>query len=314
MFLYEKLASDLYDYNPQIYKPEDFDSFWAQTKELAKEKLEFSIEAASYPLKARIFKVTLKGYDDTSLSGWYLLPENDQKTYPLCLFFHGYRGYASSPSSFASYLLNGIGVLAFDLRGQVGTSGDSGYEGGHVPGWVTQGLDNPYECYYRRLILDALRMVDLARSLPDVDPKRIMLQGGSQGGGLTLATAALSEHIALAVAAVPNMCLMEQGVLYSTSSLKEVIEYLRLYPDKAPAFFKTLSYFDNVNLAPAIKCPVLVSVGMQDTVCLPKGIFAAYNRILAPKEILVFPFSGHDGGGENYSRAAMEFALKHLKP
>lgn len=314
MFLYEKLATDLYDLEVEINKPADFDEFWNKTKEIAKEKLEFSLEEVAYPLKARVFKITLLGYGDTKIYGWYLLPLNETKKYPLGLFFHGYRGYASSPSSFANYLLNDFAVLAFDLRGQVGASGDGGYGGGHVPGWITQGLDNPYDSYYQRLIVDALRMVDLAVSLPEVDAKRIMVKGGSQGGGLSLATAALSDDVSLCIAGVPNMCYTEYGVLHSSSSLREIMEYLKLYPEKAPAFFNTLSYFDNVNLAPLIKCPVLVSVGMQDPVCLPKTVFAAYNRIKAPKEICVYPFSSHDGGGELFQKTAMEFAIKHLNP
>ncbi len=314
MFLYEKLVADLYNYQAEIQKPADFDEFWKQTKTLARENLEFSLEKTSFPLNARIYKVTLVGFADTKLYGYYLLPLDESKKYPLALFFHGYRGYASSPFAFSSYLLNGIAVLAFDLRGQVGESGDSGYDNGRVPGWMTQDLDNPFNCYYRRIIVDALRMVDLALSLPDIDATKIMVQGGSQGGGLALATTALSENVSLCIASVPNMCYMEYGVLHSNSSLKEVMEYLKLYPDKAPAFFNTLSYFDILNLAENIKCPVLVSVGLQDPVCLPKTVFAAYNRINSAKKILVYPFSGHDGGGDLFSQKAMEFALSHLKP
>ena len=311
MFLYEKLVSDVSDFTVDVEKPADFDVFWEETIRLAKDKLEFALEQVPFPLKARVFKANLVGYGDTEIKGWYLLPENEDSTYPLVLTFHGYRGYASSPFYFAQYLLNGMAVLAFDLRGQVGQSGDEGYASGHVPGWMNQGLDSPYDCYYRRLLVDCMRMVDMAKSLPDVDASRIAVKGASQGGGLALAVAALCD-VALCVAGVPNMCYMEYGVLNSSSSLKEVAEYMKFNPEKAPAYFTTLRYFDNVNLADRIKCPVLVSVGMQDPVCLPKTVYAAYNKIMAPKQILAYPFSGHDGGGALFEQAAMEFILEHF--
>lgn len=311
MYLYEKLVQEVSDFTVEIEKPANFDKFWDDTVSLAKEKLEFSLDKVNYPLKARVFKATIVGFGDTEIKGWYLLPEDSSKTYPVALVFHGYRGYASSPSVFASYLLNGIAVLAFDLRGQVGQSGDRGYESGHVPGWMNQGLDNPYECYYRRVLVDCLRMVDLAKSLPDLDSSRILVTGSSQGGGLALAVAALSD-VALCIAGVPNMCYIEYGVLNSSSSLREVSEYLKLYPDKAPSYFDTLRYFDILNLADRIECPVLISIGMQDPVCLPKTVFAAYNRINTPKKILAYPFSGHDGGGSLFGKAAMEFTLAHF--
>lgn len=313
MFLYEKLQEpNILEHQVEIFKPNDFDEFWANTLLLVKEKLDFSLERVEYPLDARVYDVTLLGYADTPLRGQYLLPKDDSKKYPLAIVFHGYRGYASSPFALSSYLLNGIAVLAFDIRGQVGKSGDSGYDGGHVPGWMNQGLHDPYECYYRRIIVDALRMVDLGRSLPEIDSGKIFVSGGSQGGGLALATTALSQEVSFCIAAVPNMCHMELGVLQSNSSLKEVMEYLKFYPEKADSYFKTLSYFDILNLAPKIKVPVLVSVGMQDPVCLPKTIFAAYNRITSPKAIKVYPFSGHDGGGELFAKASMEFILKNI--
>ena len=44
-----------------------------------------------------------------------------------------------------------------------------------------------------------------------------------------------------------------------------------------------------VNFAPRIKCPALVSLGLIDTVCRPTGIYAAFNQIPGPKELVVLP-------------------------
>ena len=55
----------------------------------------------------------------------------------------------------------------------------------------------------------------------------------------------------------------------------------------------TLSYFDTMNLAPRIKCPVLFSLGLQDAVCPPASIFGVYNHIQAPKQYRAYHYAGH---------------------
>jgi cephalosporin-C deacetylase-like acetyl esterase len=64
-------------------------------------------------------------------------------------------------------------------------------------------------------------------------------------------------------------------------------------------------YYDVVNFAPRIKCPVLVGFGLIDEVCPPEGVMAAANQITAPKEVVVLPLSEHqeiDGSQQAYSR------------
>ncbi|GAA4073786.1 hypothetical protein GCM10023065_30520 [Microbacterium laevaniformans] len=51
------------------------------------------------------------------------------------------------------------------------------------------------------MFTDAVRLIDAARTLPRVDAARIAVTGGSQGGGITLAAAALSEGL---VAVMPT--------------------------------------------------------------------------------------------------------------
>jgi cephalosporin-C deacetylase-like acetyl esterase len=48
-----------------------------------------------------------------------------------------------------------------------------------------------------------------------------------------------------------------------------------------------------VNFASRVKCPVLIGVGLIDTTCPSPGVFAAYNQLQGPKEIVVLPFGEH---------------------
>jgi len=58
--------------------------------------------------------------------------------------------------------------------------------------------------------------------------------------------------------------------------------------------WRTLSYFDNLNLADRIRCAVLMDVGLQDDICPPSSVFGAYNKITARKEIKVYPYHNHE--------------------
>jgi cephalosporin-C deacetylase-like acetyl esterase len=56
---------------------------------------------------------------------------------------------------------------------------------------------------------------------------------------------------------------------------------------------RTAGYYDVVNFAPRVKCPVLIGAGLIDTTCPSPGVFAAYNLLQGPKEIVVLPFGEH---------------------
>ena len=48
---------------------------------------------------------------------------------------------------------------------------------------MTRGILEPETYYYRRLITDAVRAVEAVRAHPAVDASRVVVTGGSQGGG-----------------------------------------------------------------------------------------------------------------------------------
>ena len=114
--------------------------------------------------------------------------------------------------------------------------------------------------------------------------------GGSQGGGLTLAATALSGRFALAMPDVPYLCHYRRALeIAQQGPYLELANYFKLYPEREEPSFRTLSYFDNMNLADRITCPVLMTVGLVDLVCPPSSIYATYNRIEAQKQMAINP-------------------------
>jgi len=165
---------------------------------------------------------------------------------------------------------------------------------------MTKGILDKREYYYRGVYVDCVRAIDFLCTRAEVDPKRIGVTGGSQGGGLTLAVAGLDRRPALAMADVPFLCHFARPLEISDAyPYREIADFLRRYPGTDDQVFRTLSYFDVMNLAADIACPTLVTAGLEDMVCPPSTVFAAYNHIPAPKSIDVFRYYAHEVPGSH---------------
>ena len=111
----------------------------------------------------------------------------------------------------------------------------------------------------------------------------------------------------LGILNVPSNSNLGERVLCRHGSFASVSDYLRRHPDQVDRAFETLSYFDTMNLADRIRCPILASVGLCDPVCPAKCYFASYNRITSPKEIALYPFNEHDGAGAFHMERELRF-------
>lgn len=304
----ERRLDELSRYRPDATAPSDLDAFWERTLgEASTRPLKASREkAAGWSPYAAVHKVIYEGFDATPIHGWYLLPTfAGEEKLPCAVIFHGYQGSKGYPEQYANWLLLGYAVLAIDVRGQGGETGNLLAQSfGMTKGWMSQGLLDPDTHYYLAITVDALKAVEWAANQPEIDPERIVTVGASQGGGLALMTAALSDIPCRTVADIPNMCHMDFGILNSTGSLTEAAEFVQKFPEHLERVLKTLSYFDLLNLCDRIRRPVFVSVGLKDSVCMPETIFAVYNRIAAPKRLQAYPFNGHFTSGDHFALVA----------
>jgi cephalosporin-C deacetylase len=137
-------------------------------------------------------------------------------------------------------------------------------------------------------------------SMPEVDPKRVGATGGSQGGGLTLACAALEPRIKRAASVFPFLCDYQRvwEMDLSVAAYEELRTYFRMFDprhEREQEIFTKLGYIDCQHLAPRIKAETLMVVGLMDTICPPSTQFAAYNKIKAKKDLVIYPDYGHEG-------------------
>jgi len=173
---------------------------------------------------------------------------------------------------------------------------------------MTRGIMDPRSHYYTRLFVDAARAVDAARGWPAGAGRPIVTAGASQGGGLAIAAAHLAGGIAATLPDVPFLAHPERALeVTDTTPYRELAEYCKVRPDRVTQVFATLAYLDVVNHARRARAAALFSVGLADTITPPSTVFAAFNHYAGPKDIAVYPYSGHEGGGTQHFLAQLAY-------
>ncbi len=287
----------LKQYKPSLYREADFEEYWRTTvADAVKQPL--NAELIPYDLPARgiqCFAVRFDGFKGGRIAGWFLRPESNGKFPGVCIY-HGYSGRGPRPLNLLDYAQQGVCVLSMDCRGQNGQSQDAAvYPEGYVAGWMTQGIREPQKYYYRHVYADAVRALELLARREEVDAKRLAITGVSQGGGITLAVAALSERPLIALPDIPYLCDFRRAVaIAGAGPYPEIPNFIKAFPDQYDKAFRTLSYCDNLNLAPLIKCRTVISNCLWDDICPPSTIFAVYNHMSCEKQIEVYPFHKHE--------------------
>ena len=290
---------DLEAFVTSVTCPDDFDEFWSQTlTSLAGEPLEPSVTPD--PLRSNddvnVYHATYRSLGGVEIFGWYSVPAIGEGPFPAILVLPGYK---SEPALRRDWGRKGVAVLSVAVRGKLPSS--SSFNPGY-PGLLTSGIESRDTYSYRGVISDCSRGVDFLLSRPEIDPERIYASGSSQGGGLTLATAGLRPEIKGGVSGYPFICCFPESMkMLRSYPYDELSCYLRAYPEREAQVLETLSYFDGVNFAPRIKCPMVVGIALEDEVCPPETSYAAYDRLGGERELWLFPDSGH-GNAHDYPR------------
>ncbi|WP_337101026.1 acetylxylan esterase [Paenibacillus sp. YIM B09110] len=310
-----EVSRQLYDYSPALTKKEDFDQFWSDTLRQAKSvPLQAAKQQIDYPSPlVSVYDISYCGMDETRINGWFIVPSFLGKdNYPCIIHYHGFTGSRGTPSNFMHWITMGFAVLSIDVRDQGGSTGDSAvYTSGHMTNVICKGVHNKDEYYFRHAYMDCLKAIDFACQQPEVDPARIVIEGGSQGGALGMAVCALDDRPVLALVDVPSNSNIVSRVEGNHGAFASVTDYLKRHPEQTDLVFDNLSYFDTMNMADRIKCRVFASAALKDEICPALMYFATYNRITSEKEIVLYPFNGHEGGGSGHLEKKLAFVREH---
>lgn len=293
-------------YRPELTAPDDLDAFWDETLAEARAAARPSVLTdVDGPLRAlRVQDLTFTGYAGDEIRGWVVRPHGDE-VLPAVVEFIGYGGGRGLPGEKTAWVAAGYVHVIMDTRGQgstwsVGETPDPHGSAAAFPGVMTRGIRDPHDYYYRRLYTDAVRLVDEVRTFAGVDPTRIAVTGGSQGGGLAVAAAALAgDAVAAVMPDVPFLSDFPSAIQRTPSApFTEITRYLAVHRDAAADVLRTLSYVDGAILARRITAPALFSVALMDDIVLPSGVFAAFHALASDDAALEeYAYNGHEGGG-----------------
>jgi cephalosporin-C deacetylase len=318
MPMFDLPLAELEIYRPEVTQPDDLTEFWQQTL-VESDRYDLGIEAELVDNKLSLidtYDLTYAGFGGTPVKAWLHVPAGTKTPLPTVVQYRGYSGGRGFPHSYTGFTQAGWASLVMDTRGQGWRDGgppgsnDRAAEGGvsQFPGFMTAGILHPEDYYYRRVYVDAVRLLQTLEYLPPTDPGRVVVTGASQGGGITIAAAGLASlcGIGLLGAApdVPFLCHFRRAVeLTERDPYAEITAYLAGWRDHDETAYRTLSYFDGVNLGRLATCPALFSVALMDPICPPSTVYAAFNSYgeggpddVPTKEIVVYPHNEHEGG------------------
>ena len=320
--------ADLYQYKGTNPKPADFDAYWDRgLAEMGAIDPKVDLSPAAFKSTiADCFDMTFTGVRNARIYAKLLKPKRAPagaaagaaagdsagaaasgepprpRSCPAILLFHGYSGNSGDWFSLLPYAAEGYVVAALDCRGQGGRSEDTGgVTGNTYEGQIVRGLGgDPDNMLMRHIMLDTAQLAGLVMDMDEVDPARVMAAGGSQGGGLTLACAALAPSVMRLAPCYPFLCDYQRvwEMDLAKAAYDELKYHFRHFDPRhlrEQEIFTQLGYVDVQHLAPRIRGEVLMACCLMDEVCPPSTQFAAFNKITSKKDVALYPDFGHEG-------------------
>lgn len=292
----------LYEYQGRNPRPADFNQYWDDAlAEMHAIDPQIELVPADFECSfADCYHLYFTGVGGARIHAKLVQPRRTEPG-PAVVMFHGYSWYSGDWSGKLGYAAEGFTVAALDCRGQGGLSEDvGGVKGNTLNGHIIRGLDSTAEkMLFRDIYLDTAQLARIVMEMEMVDANRVGTTGGSQGGGLTLACAALEPRIKRAAPVFPFLCDYQRvwEMDLAKDAYAELKTYFRNYDPlhkREAEIFTKLGYIDVQHLAPRIQGEVFMGVGLMDQICPPSTQFAAYNKITAPKSLAIYPDFGHE--------------------
>ncbi len=281
---------------PTVENPADFDAFWTGAKaELARIPLDsrMTLLPERCTEKVNVYHVNYQNIGASRIYGILCVPKAEGK-YPALLKVPGagVRPYAGDIATAEK----GVITLEIGIHGIPVTMDPLVYthlSSGALQYYPQTNLDDRDKYYYKRVYLGCVRSNDFLTSLPQYDGKHLAVTGGSQGGALSIVTAALDSRVMTLGAFYPALCDVTGYLHERAGGWPHMFTGSMLdFTNKADKI-KTVGYYDVVNFARRLKVPGYYSWGYNDETCPPTSMYAAYNTIKAPKDLLIAYETGH---------------------
>lgn len=298
--------------------PSDFDAYWeAALAEMNAIDPQVEMIPSDFQTPfANCFDLWFTGVRGARIHCKFVKPKHAAEKMPAVLQFHGYSGNSGDWVSKLPYAAAGLIVAAMDCRGQGGLSEDvGGVKGNTLNGQIIRGLDDqPDNLLMRHIFLDTALLAKIVMNMSDVDETRVAAMGGSQGGALTIACAALEPRINRLAPMYPFLCDYKRvwEMDLAKDAYAELRSYFRYFDprhEREDAIFEKLGYIDLQFLSKRIRGEVIMAVGLMDSICPPSSQYAMFNKITSKKSTIIYPDFGHEGL-PNFDEIVYQFLLK----
>lgn len=281
---------------PSATSPADFDNFWDKGKtELAKVPLNamMTLMPERCTETVNVYHVNMQNFGNSRLYGILSVPKKEGK-YPALLRVPGagVRAYYGDVATAEK----GVVTLEIGIHGIPVTMDPVVYDNlrfGALAGYWNYNLDDKDRFYYKRVYLGCLRANDFLTSLPQYDGRNLAVTGGSQGGALSIVTAALDPRVKWLGAFYPALSDLTGYFEGRAGGWPHYFSENALDFNNKKDKLETASYYDVVNFAKRLKVPGNYSWGFNDETCPPTSMYAAYNVITAPKSLFLALDTGH---------------------
>ena len=301
---------------PTVENPEDFKQFWEQAK-AALAKIPVDAKMTLLPERCtenvNVYHVNLQNFRlGSRLYGILCVPKKEGK-YPALLKVPGagVRPYAGDVALAEKGIITfEIGIHGIPVTMEPSVYTDLG--GSALNGYFNYNLDNRDRYYYKRVYMGCVRANDFLVSLPQYDGTHLAVTGGSQGGALSIVTAALDGRVKHLAAFYPALSDVTGYLNGRAGGWPHIFDKNNLPFNNLKEKKETVKYYDVVNFAREVKVPGLYSWGFNDETCPPTSMYAAYNVISAPKELFLALETGHWTYPEQREKF-YEWLLEHLK-
>lgn len=299
---------------PMTDMPEDFAAFWERAKaENAKIPMDPRVERAEQWCtdKVDVYYVRLQSFrKDNYVYGYVSVPKS-KGPHPAVLYVPGAGIAKTKPSTYMAE--KGVITMTLGIHGIPLDMPDENYDilkNGALYNYQFVNLDNRDQYYYKRVFMGCIRAIDYLFTRPEFDGERLMVSGGSQGGGLSIVTTALDPRVKYFVCFYPALC-DHMGYLYDRAG-----GWPHMF-DRTRAYFRTAErilnsrYYDAANFARLIRVPGFFSWGYNDLSCPITSMYSAYNVVTAPKELVLELRNGHRRS-ERQNRLADAWMLRQF--
>lgn len=182
------------------------------------------------------------------------------------------------------------------------------------PGYMIESITDRDNYYVKGVYLDAFRSIDILRMRNFLDCGSMGIIGKGIGAAAAIFAASRSERVKALVLDTPSFAQLPLSQNISESpAANEINDYLRLQKSRTKSIKKNLTYFDAINFADLVSCPVMVTVGFRDKISPPECIFGLFNRLNCDKTMEAYPDQGNEAGGDGQFRKSLEWIIERIK-